>query len=62
MSDHDDGYPTCDEAPMWLQAEGYRPDISCFRRPAESRGGPPPSPPIMRRLGDLGVEIRFDIY
>ncbi len=57
------GHPSgSDEALEHLRAEGYRMDISCCWRPSEGHGGPTLSPPIMGRLGDLGIEIRFDFY
>ena len=41
---------------------GYRMDIFCYWLSAGGHGGPTLSPAIMRRLGELGLEIGFDIY
>ena len=45
-----------------LQAEGNSMDILCFWMSADGHGGPTLSPGIMRRLGELELEIGFDIY
>ncbi len=45
-----------------LQADGCRMDIFCYWLSADGHGDPIPSPAIMRRLGELELEIRFDIY
>ena len=45
-----------------LQAEGYRMDIFCYWLSADGHGGPILSPEIMRRLGELELEVGFDIY
>ncbi len=51
-----------DEILRNLQAEGCRMDILCYWLSADGHGGPTLSPGIMRRLGDLELEIGFDIY
>ncbi len=51
-----------DEALRRLQAEGHRTDIFCYWLSADGHGGPMLSPEIMRRLGELELEIGFDIY
>jgi len=45
-----------------LQAEGNRMDVFCFWQSAHGEGGPTLSPAVMRRLGELELEIGFDIY
>ena len=45
-----------------LQAEGNRMDVFCYWLSASGHGGPILSPAIMRRLGELELEIGFDIY
>ncbi len=51
-----------DDALKGLQADGHRMDISCFWFSASGHGGPTLSPAIMKRLGELEIEIWFDIY
>jgi hypothetical protein len=51
-----------DEALKRLQAEGHRMQVSCYWVSAEGQGGPTLSPAIMRRLGELEVELWFDFY
>jgi Domain of unknown function (DUF4279) len=45
-----------------LQAEGNRLDVFCYWLSAEGHGGPILSPATLRRLGELDLEIGFDIY
>ena len=51
-----------DEILRSLQAEGCRMDIFCYWLSADGHGGPTLSPAIMRRLGELEIELGFDIY
>jgi hypothetical protein len=51
-----------DEVLTRLQEDGYRMDIFCYWLSASGHGGPILSPAIMRRLGELELEIGFDIY
>ena len=51
-----------DETLTRLQDEGNRMDIFCYWLSANGHGGPTLSPAIMRRLGELELEIGFDIY
>ncbi len=51
-----------DEIVRSLQAEGCRMDIFCYWLSVDGHGGPILSPAIMRRVGELALEIGFDIY
>ncbi len=51
-----------DEILARLQEEGNRMDIFCYVLSVTGHGGPTLSPAIMRRLGELELEIGFDIY
>lgn len=51
-----------DDALRSLRAEGHRMDVFCYWLSASGHGGPMLSPAIMRRLGQLEIEIGFDIY
>jgi len=52
-----------DETLRHLQEEGHRTEVFCYWLfSAAGNGGPTLSPAIMRRLGELGLEIGFDIY
>jgi hypothetical protein len=51
-----------DDALKGLQADGHLMDVFCFWISATGQGGPTLSPAIMRRLGELEIEIGFDIY
>ena len=51
-----------DESLKRLQADGNEIDVFCYWLAAEGHGGPTLSPAIMRRLGELEIEIGFDIY
>jgi hypothetical protein len=45
-----------------LRMAGCRIDVFCFWLSAEGHGGPTLSPEIMKRLGELGLEVGFDVY
>ena len=45
-----------------LRAHGHRTEISCYWTSAEGHGGPTLSHPVMKRLGELEIEIWFDFY
>lgn len=45
-----------------LRESGYEMSISCYWRSVEGHGGPTLSPPQMRRLLALELEIWFDMY
>jgi Domain of unknown function (DUF4279) len=45
-----------------LQGEGSRICVSCYWATESCGGGPIISPEQMKRLGDLNVELWFDIY
>jgi Domain of unknown function (DUF4279) len=51
-----------DEILRSLQTEGCRIDMFCYWLSADGHGGPIVSPAIMRRLGELELEVGFDIY
>jgi hypothetical protein len=37
-------------------------DVFCFWLSAQGQGGPILSPEIMKRFGELGLEVGFDVY
>jgi hypothetical protein len=45
-----------------LQDAGYRMDVFCYWRSAWGHGGPVLSPDLMRRFGELEIEVGFDVY
>lgn len=45
-----------------LMREGWRADISCMWDSAYGHGGPTLPADLLRRLGEVGVEVGFDIY
>jgi hypothetical protein len=45
-----------------LRERGYEMSISCYWLSVEGHGGPTLSPPQMRRLSALELEIWFDMY
>jgi Domain of unknown function (DUF4279) len=45
-----------------LQELGCRIDISCYWISKDGHGGPTISPSQMKRLGELNIELWFDIY
>jgi hypothetical protein len=45
-----------------LQSEGCEMFVSCYWLSARGQGGPTISPGQMRRLGELNLELWFDIY
>ncbi len=51
-----------DHALRFLRMEGCRIDVFCFWLSAEGHGGPTVSPEIMKRFGELGLELGFDVY
>jgi hypothetical protein len=51
-----------DEILRSLQTEECRIDIFCYWLSADGHGGPILCPAIMRRLGELELEVGFDIY
>lgn len=44
-----------------LRTSGCRMEVACFWESAWEHGGPSLSPATMRRLADLGLEVRFDV-
>jgi hypothetical protein len=51
-----------DDALQLLRAEGHRMDVFCYWLSAEGHGGPMLSPEIMRRFGELELQVGFDVY
>ena len=45
-----------------LASQGAEIDISCFWLSKSGQGEPTLSPPQLSKLGELGIELRFDIY
>ncbi len=45
-----------------LQKNEIKIDIMCFWESASGNGGPTLSPPKMKRLADLNIEIWWDVY
>ncbi len=45
-----------------LRRQGWRMDIACLWDSQEGHGGPTLPPALLKRLGDLGVELWFDVY
>jgi hypothetical protein len=50
------------EAILGLQEAGCRMNISCYWLSRSGNGGPTVSPPQMKRLAELGIELWFDFY
>lgn len=46
----------------FLQREGAEIDVACFWESAVGHGGPTLSAAAMRRLGEFGIPLWFDIY
>ncbi len=51
-----------DGAVRSLQDSGHRMDVFCYWHSAWGHGGPLLSPALMRRFGELGIEVGFDVY
>ena len=45
-----------------LTSQGTQIDICCFWFSENGQGGPTLSPPQLSKLGELGIELWFDIY
>ena len=45
-----------------LRQKGAAADIFCYWESSNGQGGPALSPPQMRTLADLGLELSYDIY
>jgi hypothetical protein len=45
-----------------LIGEGWRADIACMWDSAYGHGGQTLPPDLLRRLGEVGVEVWFDVY
>jgi hypothetical protein len=51
-----------DDALRSLREGGHRIDVTCYWLSAEGHGGPILSPAIMRRFGELEIQVSFDVY
>jgi hypothetical protein len=51
-----------DEILKRFQAEGHQMSVFCLWQSVHGHGGPILSPEIMRRLGEMELEIGFDIF
>lgn len=52
----------CASALRDLRSAGARMDVSCFWASASGHGGPALSPKQSQRLGNLDLEVWFDVY
>jgi hypothetical protein len=51
-----------EESILKLQANNGKIKISCYWLSSIGHGGPMLSPNTLKKLGDLGIEIEFDVY
>lgn len=45
-----------------MQTEGFVMDVPCYWLSSSGQGGPTLSPSTMKSLGELGLELWFDVY